>query len=512
MPNLNNPKDTAEHDNKSSYGQIVKSSSIMGGAAGLSMLFAMLRAKFAAVLIGTVGVGLLASFISLQNMIGTLAGLGLQSSAVRDIVTAIASNDEVAVGRAVLTLRRLCWFTGLIGMLVMMGASPWLSQLMFDKSDYAMDISLLGIAILLANISGGQIALLQGMRRIGDMARINVISAAVGTVSAILLYWLWGFRGIVPTLLIVAMMQLACSWWYARNIPVPEVVMNWHETFYQAGNMVKLGIAMMFSVLITSMVSLMTISLIGKQQGIAATGIYSAAFSLSGLFVGFVLQAMGADYYPRLTGLLDDYKQMTKLVNEQTEIGLLLATPGLLATLVFAPIAIHIFYSPEFISAVDLLQLFVLGCLGRVISWPMGYVILALGKGRLYLITEAIFGVIHLGLIYTALKLYGLVGVAIAFAVMYLLYTLVVYVVCNRLINFHWSVQSLKEVISASMALFIGLLITKFLPSNYALSLGAILVLAVSIVCLRGLVQRLGHSNRIVQLIKKIPGTQFILF
>lgn len=501
----NNSKDN------SSYGQIVKSSSIMGGAAGINMLLSMLRVKFAAILIGTTGVGLLASFTALQNMVSTLAGLGLQSSAVREIAAASSRGDYETVARIILSLRRMCWLTGFMGMLSMILLSSWLSQLVFAKSDYAVDIATLGIAILLANISGGQKALIQGMRHIGDLARVNIIAAAVGTVSAIVLYWVFGLRGIIPTILMIAVAQLCSSWWYARRIHVSKVKLRWSETFNQANDMVRLGIAMMFSSLLASAVSLITISLITQQEGISATGFYSAAFALSGLFVGFVLQAMGADYYPRLTGVTHAPEQMTKLVNEQTEVGLLLALPGLLATLVFAPWAIHIFYSAEFLPAVELLQWFLFGCLGRVISWPLGYVVLALGKGRWHLLIESAFSLLHLILIYIGLSLYGVLGVAFAFFIMYLLYIVAVCMVCRHLIVFRWSYSSLREIIFSSLAFAVALIICKFLPLVYSLWLGSILVIVVGIISVRGLAIRLGSDHRLVQMIKHIPGSKFIL-
>jgi PST family polysaccharide transporter len=64
---------------------------------------------------------------------------------------------------------------------------------------------------------------------------------------------------------------------------------------------------------------------------------------------------MGADYYPRLTGVAHDHAAVNRLVNEQTEIGLLLAVPGLLATLALAPWIIRLFYTSEFLPAVELL-------------------------------------------------------------------------------------------------------------------------------------------------------------
>ena len=76
----------------------------MGGAAGINLLLGMVRVQFAAVLIGTAGVGLIASFTALQGLIGTLAGFGIQSSAVREIAVSIGKGDEKATGRTVLAL------------------------------------------------------------------------------------------------------------------------------------------------------------------------------------------------------------------------------------------------------------------------------------------------------------------------------------------------------------------------------------------------------------------------
>lgn len=63
-----------------------------------------------------------------------------------------------------------------------------------------------------------------------------------------------------------------------------------------------------------------------------------------------------------------------RLVNEQTEIGLILAVPGMPATLTLAPWIIHLFYTGEFLPASELSQWFILECLGRVLSWPLGFV------------------------------------------------------------------------------------------------------------------------------------------
>ena len=494
----------------SSYGQILKSTSIMGGAASITFLLGILRTKFAALLIGTSGVGLMTGFTAVQSLISTIAGLGIQSSAVREIALAVGKGDQQAIGRTVLMLRRFSWLTGLVGMLIMIAFSPLFSRLTFNSNAYTLDIAALGIVILLVNLAGSQLALLQGMRRIGDMARANIGSAVFGTLSAVCFYYWLGLRGIVPALVSIAAIQLTTAWYFTRTIPVPSVTLTWRETFREANDMMKLGIVFMWSGLMVSAVSYFTITLITQQIDLDAVGLYSAAFLLSGMSVNFVLGAMGADYYPRLTSVAQDKKAMNCLVNEQTEVGLLLALPGLLATLALAPWILQIFYSREFLGAVELLQWFVLGCLGRVISWPLGFVILALGKGRLFLVTETSANLAHLALITLGLKWFGIEGVAIAFFVLYLGYIAAVYFVCRHLTGFSWSAGCRRIALYSLPVSIIMFIACRNLSAWSAALIGIAATVAVGVFCVRELVRRLGSGHRVVRLIGAVPGFKLI--
>jgi antigen flippase len=495
---------------KSSYSQILKASSIIGGAAGISLLLGLVRTKFAAVLIGTSGVGLLASYTAVQGVIGTIAGLGIQSSAVRDVAAAVGKNDEQAIGRAILTLRRICWLTGLAGMLATMLLSPFISLMTFGSEQFKYDIAALGVVILMVNLSGGQMALIQGMRRIGDMARASVLGAAFSTLAAISFYAWLGIRGVVPALVAIAIITLLLSWQFARKVPAPKVDLSWRETFNEAGGMVKLGLIFMWSGLLGSAVTYITVTLVTQSLGVQAVGIYSAAFALSGMFVNFVLGAMGADYYPRLTALAEDKGAMNRLINEQTEVGLLVALPGLLATMAMAPWIVHVFYTKEFLPAVELLHWFVLGCLGRVISWPLGYIMLAMGKGRWFLLTETTFNFFHMILIFLGLLAFGVKGVAIAFFVMYLCYSLAVFFVARHLTEFVWSKTASKLGVVALTTLILTFLIVESLPIWPATIGSGLVFLVGGLYSLRGLILRIGTDHRISRAAFKVPGLRAV--
>ena len=63
-------------EQKKSYSRIMKSSSLIGGAQGINMLIGMVRVKFVAMLIGPMGVGLVATYQATVKLIGVTNCLG----------------------------------------------------------------------------------------------------------------------------------------------------------------------------------------------------------------------------------------------------------------------------------------------------------------------------------------------------------------------------------------------------------------------------------------------------
>ena len=128
--------------------------------------------------------------------------------------------------------------------------------------------------------------------------------------------------------------------------------------------------------------------LVTRHLGIEAAGLYQAAWAIGGLYTGLVLHAMAADFYPRLTAVASDNSECNRIVNEQATVSLLLAGPGVLATMTLAPLVISILYSAEFAGAVDLLRWLCLGVSLRVISWPLSFILVAKGDRMRFFASE----------------------------------------------------------------------------------------------------------------------------
>tara|TARA_R110002020_G_scaffold29239_1_gene92362 strand:+ start:28675 stop:29379 length:705 start_codon:yes stop_codon:yes gene_type:complete len=162
-------------------------------------------------------------------------------------------------------------------------------------------------------------------------------------------------------------------------------------------------------------------------------------------YVGFVLNAMGTDYYPRLTATINNSMEANKLINAQTEVAIMLAGPVLLGMLALAPLVVQLLYSSEFLPAVNVLRWQIFGDVLKLASWPLGFVMLAAGRGKLYVFSEsfAVF-VFALGT-WLLLPYVGVQATGISFALMYILYLPLVFWFARLKTGLRWS-KSVKHV------------------------------------------------------------------
>ena len=490
----------------SSYAQILRSSSIIGGATGINYIIGLIRTKAVAVLLGPSGVGLVGMYVSITGLISVIAQLGLDQSGVRQVAEANGTGDPERVARVTKTLRRVCWITGLLGWSLTAALAWPLSQWTFGSPDRVWPIAILGVTVLIGAVTGGQTALLQGMRRIGDLARIQVVSAVLNTVVAIGLYAWLRENGIIPVIILTGLTQLGFSWYFSRKVQIVELPQKWSETAAESKRMISLGGAFMYGAVLGGVVGLIIRANIVRDLGLDANGIYQAAWGLSGLFAGFILGAMGTDFYPRLTAVAQDDQQVNRLVNEQIEIGILLALPGLIATLTFAPWIIRIFYSAKFLLGAELLPWFVIGVFGQIISYPLGFIQRAKGKSGWIVVSQTHLNLLLVILTLFMVKTYGLNAAAWAFTITTYVHGLVVFGIARHLTRFMWGASSAKLAMISGSLIIVGLAAQIFTEAWGALSIGALVTISAFLLSLRGVSSRLGEGHRIVQMALKLPG------
>lgn len=471
-----------------SYRQILKSTTIIGGSSVINIILRMIRVKFMAVLLGPSGVGLMGMYNSITGMVGTMAGMGINSSGVIQIAEAAGAGNGGKIARTIFSLRRVVLFLGVSGMILLILLSSPICRLTFANTEYISGVILLSAIILLETVMNGEVALIQGMRRIGDLAKLNILSALFGTILSVPIFYVWGRKGIVPFLIAVSAISLLTARWYARKIKVSHVRMGWVEIRTEVSPLLKLGSAIMISALMTKGTMYLLNVLVTRRLSMEAVGLYQAVVTLSSIYVGFILDSMVKDYLPRLTASANDDAACNKLINEQVEIGVLLSVPGILTTLTFAPIIIRIFYTAEFMAAFEILRWQILGILLQTVSWPIGLILQAKGRGKLLLLTVFLTCVVHVGFIWAGISYFGLNGTGMAFFGMWAFYGIMIYGVAKQLTGFAWSEENIRIALLILPTIMIVFVSGLFLDPFWSLILGSITSAAMTFYSIKSLV------------------------
>lgn len=459
-----------------SYREILRSSSIIGGASIVNILVALLRTKVVAVLLGPVGVGLIGLLQNLMATASTVSALGFGSVGTRQIAEANGNSDAQAVSAA-----RRALFWGTMGLATVGGSAFWLlrdvlATTVLSDPNAAGTVGWLAAGVVLTVAAGSQGALLNGLRRISDVARVSVLSALMSTVLGIGALLLLGDQGILIFVLSAPLSSFLLGHWYVSRLPrIQGSPTQFRELREQWETLARLGVAFMVAGL-AGPVGLLAVRMIVQQQlGAESLGIFQAAWMISAMYIGFVLGAMGADYYPRLTATISDSAATNQLVNEQAEVALLLAGPVLVAMLGLAPWVIEILFSRQFTDAADVLRWQVLGDVLKVASWPLGIVVLASGDGRMVMLIEFIAMLVLVGFTWVLMPSFGIEATGIANVGKYAIFLPMVYWLARRRTGFRWQRRVRRQLI-----LLMAIAVMVFMLSVWSKWLGAGLGVTVS--------------------------------
>lgn len=414
----------------------------------MNVVVGLLRMKVAAVLLGPSGVGAIGL---LANVVATgagVAGLGVGTVATRQIAEAAARDEHAA---AWIVRRALFWLTFILAL--MGGTAFWLlrdivAEYVLEDATLGAELGWLSLGVALTVAAASQNALLNGLRRIGDIARVSVGSAILSTLVAILALWLWGRGGIILFVLAAPISSFLLGHWYVgrlpRAAPGPTRLSQWVD---QWRTMLRLGFAFMAAGLAGTVGQLAVRTLLQRELGPDALGHFQAAWAISMTYISFVLGAMGTDYYPRLVAVIGDPAALARLVNEQTGVALLLAAPVLLAMLALAPWLIRLLYSGEFAEAVEVLRWQVLGDLLKILSWPLGFLLLAAGRGKAYMGTQWLGMGVFFAVTWLTLPLVGVVASGLGFLCMYAVLVGVNWGLAVRSAGFAWTSEVKKHAL-----------------------------------------------------------------
>jgi O-antigen/teichoic acid export membrane protein len=463
---------------KNSHKQILKSTGVVGGSQILSILIGIVRTKVAAILLGPSGIGYIGILQSLIDLVRSLTGFGINFSSVKDISESKGTGDNFKIQRTITILRKIALYTGLIGTAITLLLCVPLSKYSFGDTTHSISIAIISIILLLTSISSGQLSILQGLRKINALAKATILGAVLGTSITLPLYFWLGNKGIVPGMVLTAASALLISWIYTKKEKIRSIEISVKETLKGGLDMIKLGFFIVITGFIASITMYIVRAFILRKTNIDTVGQFQASWMISKTYIGVILNAMLADYFPRLSSMNKDNISSNKLINEQLEMTLVIGIPMILTFFCFANPIIRILYSDSFHQSINLLQWNLAALFFTLISWPLGVMFLAKGKGIYSIINDSIWSIIFISIIYFGWNRLNFDVLGVSFFVASIINTFTIIFSVKNLGSFTFSNQNRKLIIYGLINI-IFILSTLFLNNaylKYAICIIAILV------------------------------------
>lgn len=445
-----------------SYKKTIKTSGVLGFSQLIAIAFTVVRTKIITLILGSSGYGTFSIYYRLMDFVNATCQVGTGMGAISEISKARAQNDQTEVDKFISLLRFWIIFISSIAFVVIIAFSRKISSWQFGTDAYSTKLIIIALAIVFANFYNIHISLLTGLREIKKIAQAQIFSSLGGLVLAVPFIYFFKKDGIEWSILVVSFANALVMFYFMRKLKIKTRIMPVAEVKKKVKAIFKVGISYALPGVLYTFYLYLTNIYLQHKFGLKMVGIYQSCMVLSSVYVQTIINAMAADYRPALMEKRNDNKAFNRYISQQIELGVLVASVGVLATYILAPYVLLIFYSKEFLPGTYILRWQVLAVFLRVMEYPLGFATTAKGKNIFYLIFQSSYITFEFGLLILFTWLFGFKGLGSCYLVSYSIFFVARYITVKRFSNYQFTSLIKKQLWVIAFTLIIILLIDYF--------------------------------------------------
>lgn len=416
---------------------LLKATATTAGATVIGQVLVLITNKILAQTLGTSGIGFYSLLRQIQDT-GTAAG----TVGVGGLVQGLAARDGAARARLYIAAGLIALPSGLLILGLLLLAPAEIAFRLFDSADpdAVAAVMLCAPAVALGILYGLLSPALNAMRAIKALVGVGIIG---GVATALLAFPVARIAASQPQALLVLigvpiLIQIAAALVALR-------VLGWWRSLRGAGDRRPgagefgyfagfFGLSVTLTALnLATMVALR--ASIVHDQGLAGAGLFAAAWGLGGQSLGLVLSSFGIYVLPTLAAAA--IHERGKHLQDAATLVIGASLPLVVGLLAFKPLVVSLLFSAEFLPAIPLLQILLIGNYLKALSWVMAAPMLATADLRPYFVVEAGWFVIFAAIALIGLERgLGLPIVGVAFVIAYVFHLGASAILARRRFNF----------------------------------------------------------------------------
>ncbi|MDB3980079.1 oligosaccharide flippase family protein [Candidatus Marinimicrobia bacterium] len=423
--------------------------------------------KTIAVYLGVGGLGLYGIFQTILNLIQSVFSLGISKALVREI-PAVNDKSNIITKEAVISsaVIIIC-ILSILSMLFTLIFSESISIYFFGDDKYSFYIKLISIGIFFTILSEGQLAILNGLRKLNYLLKANLYGVFLGCFLGIISIITFGEIALVLTLITVPASIFFISIYFLKNSINYRINLNIFSLIKSSKNTIITGISLVYISFWIYLTDYILKFYILQNSDLEMVGLFQAGCTIIVSYFGIISSSMATDYFPRISTNHKNNTVLNDYLNKQAVVGLVIMGPLLILITLISDFAITLLFNNSFIESKFYIQNASFGVLLIAVSNPLTMILIAKQERKTYVLIVTICRIIGIAISLFSFSKFGLHGLGASYIFFTLPELILSQMYLKRKYNIYANSVSLKILLCYFILLLITVISLNYFNSNH---------------------------------------------
>jgi PST family polysaccharide transporter len=308
----------------------------------------------------------------------------------------------------------------------------WLSKSAFHSADYWFAYLLYGAFLSIISLNTIFAAVLNGFKQIKNLTIVNIVTSLSGIAFTVWLAYSMGIKGVLIAVNFTALVVFITNLFFISKIEG----IHWRPSFLKwDSEITKLLLAFTLMGLVsgfaTPAMQFLVRERILNKFTVVDAGCWQGVTRISDYYLAFITTVLSVYYLPRFSEINDRAEMRHEIFRGYK---IILPVVGILALTIWLCKfwVVKLLFTNEFMPMLPLFKFQLLGDFLKIGSWLLGFIMIAKGLTKTFIITELIFSTLFVLLSYVLMDNFGVVGVTYAFCINYGIYWIVMWLLMKK--------------------------------------------------------------------------------
>ncbi len=378
---------------------------------------ALIRGKLAAIILGTVGVGLFGQVDSFYRGLVQICILSTGAGVTRCVAELYGTGDTPGIRRAFWSIAAFSVGLAVLVVGLVLLSFRGLSGLVLGDRRYGFFLAVVAIGLPMQALSDIIMGMLVGLRDLRGQVWVTATYTVGGLVVYAILIFRCGLAGAIYSVLATAVCACLASVFFLYK---QRALKLWHasrERLFDVRllrSILAIGLTGGIMAINDRVIVLLFRTIVIRKFGLEANGLYQVVYSLSQLTIGMAFGFVSTYLIPTLSGMQDPDRTHVEF-SSALRLTLLIATLCSAVTILYGRFVILATYSSAFLGAMTLLRYQALGDFFRAFTLLLSATIFSIHGWKPWFGIGMSFHGAYIFFFFLLLPLFGFSAISIAY-------------------------------------------------------------------------------------------------